>query len=157
MIRTKTAILLALLFPIVVLIAFTAYKKSILTYGREITLPISGYDPRNLLSGHYLRYRIEYGVANICFRTPDYRPSYVCLDNKTFSLAEPRGCKLFIRGRCENGQFYAGIETYYIPENKAIELDEQVRFKRASIVISVATNGSAQVKDLLIDGKSWQH
>ena len=32
--------------------------------GSEIILPISGFDPRDILSGHYLVYRIDYGIQN---------------------------------------------------------------------------------------------
>jgi uncharacterized membrane-anchored protein len=145
-----------LLFPIVILLALTAYKRHILLSGQEVILPISGYDPRDLISGHYLRYRVEYGIPDICYgEKNDSQSVFICLEKKISSIIQPGNCKIVIHGFCENSQFYAGIEKFYIPESQAKSLEELIRSKKASIVISVTTDGTAQVKDLLIDGKSW--
>jgi uncharacterized membrane-anchored protein len=61
-----------------------------------------------------------------------------------------------IKGNCSGSQFKAGIERFYIPENQASKLDKDVRSKKGSIVLSVTPDGHAQIKDLLIDGKSWK-
>jgi len=153
MIRTKNTLIIVLLFPILILLALTIYKKHILTSGSEVILPISGYDPRDLLSGHYLIYRVEYQVNNLCVGTTKVQKGYVCLDQKSFSLSKPTTCKTFIRGICRNGQFVAGIEKYYIPESNATYVNQQITEKNASIVISVMPNGVAQVKNLLIQHK----
>lgn len=170
MIKSKNGILIALCTPILVLLILTFYKKYILTVGQPVTLQITGYDPRDLLSGHYLIYRVDYGVKYKC----DYRrysvnqkankrlerlsnyPAYMCLENKTFTRRFPHECGLLIKGRCERGQFKAGIERFYIPESDAPRLDKLVRAKKASIVLSVMRDGRAQIKDLLIEGKSWK-
>lgn len=153
MISRKTLII-ALLFPILALAALVVYKKHILNTGQEVILPISGYDPRDLLSGHYLIYQVNYGVENICPQGT-VESSYICLDNKTFSYEKPVQCKLILHGACDYGHFKAGIEKYYIPENRSEELTQKIRKKQASIVIVVPPSGNAQVKDLLIDGHSW--
>jgi uncharacterized membrane-anchored protein len=155
MIRSRVGLITALLFPIVILLLLTAYKRHILTSGHEVIFPISGYDPRNLLSGHYITYRVDYGVDNLCAGIANIQQAYVCLAPKVFSLTLPKECQLYIRGTCHVEQFRAGIEKYYIPENKAQYLDKQIRNKMASIVISVMPNGNAQVKNLLINGKVW--
>lgn len=155
MISKKSALLIALLIPIIVLMALTAYKKYLLESGYEVTLPVYGYDPRDLISGHYVTYTVDYGVSNLCQNYSQIQQGYICLDTKTFSPQQDTGCQRFIRGTCNHGRFEAGIEKFYIPENKAEILDKQVREKQASIVISVTPDGHAQVKDLLINGKSW--
>jgi uncharacterized membrane-anchored protein len=155
MIRSKTGMMIALLFPILALLALTVYKRHILMSGQEVVLPISGYDPRDLLSGHYLTYKIEYGVNNLCLGATNRQQAYVCLSSKTFSLVRPEKCQLFIRGICQHGEFSAGIEKYYIPENQAAYLEKEVLAKTASIIISVTSNGHVQVKDLLLNGQSW--
>lgn len=149
-------LIIALLFPILALVGFTAYKKHILTVGREVILPVSGYDPRDLLAGHYLIYQVDYGVENICPDKRSTKTAFICLENKTFSYYSPQSCKILIRGVCDYGQFKAGIEKYYIPEAQSQELTKKIRNKQASIVIAVTPNGHAQVKDFLIDGHSWQ-
>ena len=156
MIQTKRALVIALIFPIVALAALTAYKKYVLSFGEEITLPISGYDPRDLLSGHYLIYQIDYGVDGICSGNSGQRTGYVCLQPKMFSFSAPEGCSKLIRGTCNYGRFEAGIEKYFVPQDKAKDLEAQVRSKTASIVLSFTHSGQAQVKDLLVDGESWK-
>lgn len=158
MIKSKKALIAALLFPILALGALTAYKRSVLTFGLEVTLPITGYDPRDLLSGHYLIYQIDYGVSGLCPSTySEKRTGYICLDEpKRFSFSQPDGCSKMIRGVCNYSRFEAGIERFYVPQEKALELEQRIRSKSASIVLSIPPSGQAQVKDLLIDGRSWR-
>lgn len=89
MIQSKRALIIALIFPIFALAALTTYKKYVLSFGKEIVLPISGYDPRDLLSGHYLIYQIDYGVSGICSRNSGQQTGYVCLEPKMFSYSAP--------------------------------------------------------------------
>jgi uncharacterized membrane-anchored protein len=159
MISSKQTLAAALIFPIAVLGTLTGYRHYVYTTGQEITLPISGCDPRDLISGHYLAYQIDYDVKDICKPIPiPSMPATICLTPKMFSYGEspPKTCTLFIRGTCESSQFSAGIERYYVPEHQGEILEKEVRSKKASILISVTKNGDALVKDLLIDGKSWK-
>lgn len=156
MIQSKRALVIALAFPIVALAALAAYKRSVLSFGNEVILPISGYDPRDLLAGHYLIYQIDYGLDGICSEKTTERVGYVCLEPKLFSYSLPEGCSKLIRGTCNYGRFEAGIEKYYVPQEKAKELEDQVRTNSASIVLSITEGGQAQVKDLLINGESWE-
>jgi uncharacterized membrane-anchored protein len=155
MIKSRKLLLVTLMIPILALLALTLFKSSNFFMGHEVELPIVGYDPRDLLSGHYLVYRVDYGVANLC-ATPDEVLGFVCLDNRTFTHYNPDGCSLFIKGTCKHRRFEAGIDRFYIPEEKAAMLDQMVRGKQASIVISVTGSGYAQVKNLLLNGKPWE-
>jgi uncharacterized membrane-anchored protein len=158
MISNKKGLLIALIAPIIILAILTGYKKYILSIGKEVTLAISGYDPRDLLSGHYLIYTVEYGVENVC-KASSYglkKAGYICLSPKSFSYDWPSNCDLVIKGSCYLGRFNAGIERYYVPEEEAQRLEVLVRTKKASIVLSVPRNGKAQIKDLLIDGTPWR-
>ena len=155
MIKSRRLLLITLMIPILALLGLTSFKIANLFMGREVELPIVGYDPRDLLSGHYLVYRVDYGVANLC-ATPDEAPGFVCLDNRTFTQDNPDGCSLFIKGTCKHLRFEAGIERFYIPEEKGPMLDKMVRGKQASIIISITGAGHAQVKNLLVNGKPWE-
>ncbi len=159
MIKTKKGLLIALVVPIICLVVLTGYKKYILSVGKEVILPITGYDPRDLLSGHFLIYTVNYGVKKICkgnFSYKNKRPGYICLDSKKFSYSWPYKCELVIAGKCRGTRFEAGIERFYIPQENAKELDKLVRNKKASILLSVPINGKAQIKDLLINGTPWK-
>jgi uncharacterized membrane-anchored protein len=157
MIQSRKGLLLALAFPVLVLSSLTLYRMVSLQTGREIVLPVSGYDPRDLLSGHYLTYRVDYGVEGICNSGEHSLNSvFVCLEPKGISTTPPENCTVYIQGSCRSGFFEAGIERFYVPEDQATHLEELIRSKAASIRASVGRDGRAQVKDLLIDGKSWK-
>lgn len=153
--NAKKMVLVALLFPIVVLAILIGYRQFVWSFGKEIVLPISGYDPRDLLSGHYLRYQVEYGINNICSGVSLTQKGYVCLDPKFFSYEVQTECKRFIQGVCNHGRFEAGFERFYVPENKALSLEKIIRERKASVVLSVTSDGQAQVKQLLIEGQPW--
>ncbi len=159
MIKSNKGLLISLIIPIVALALLVVYKKHVLSIGKEVILPITGYDPRDLLSGHYLIYTINYGVNSVCRGSSlkTKRPGYICLDYKTFSFSRPKNCKLYITGTCNRNRFEAGVERYYIPEKEAKNLEDLVNSNEASIVLSVPKNGKAQIKDLLIDGASWKN
>ena len=154
--RSRITVITALLVPIIALGILTGYKHYKVTVGTEVILPIEGYDPRDLLSGHYLTYRVNYGAKNICEQSKSNQyTGYVCLEPKHFTYFKPESCQIMIKGTCNGTRFKAGIERFYIPEDQAVKLDKDVRSKKGSIVLSVTPDGHAQIKDLLIDGKPW--
>ena len=149
-------IILAIAFPIIVLLALMFYKQHIINTGKTVVLAIEGFDPRDLLSGHYLNYRIDYQAENQCDLS--LASTQLCLQPyRRFAEGGQldADCQLYLNGSCRNGRFKAGIERYYIPETDAKELDKLVRESRGELVVSINKNGQAVIKDLLIDGKSW--
>jgi uncharacterized membrane-anchored protein len=151
MIQNKKVLMIVLFFPILVLGSIAIQKKISMETGRQVTLPIFGYDPRDLLSGHYLRYTIDYGLPNPCNEKNEGKEGFICLDTKTFSLLEPT-CQIFVRGACKNFRFTAGIEKYFVSEELARPIEKMVQSKMASIVLSVSSSGKSIIKDMLIDG-----
>ena len=120
---------------------------------------MEGYDPRSLLSGHFLTYRVLYPSQTKEICPTDFRPSvYVCLKTKGVSFKKVPYCKPFIKGECVLGRFKAGIERFYIPEKDAKKLDKKLRERRhkATVEISVLENGVAQVTNFFFDGVSWK-
>lgn len=163
---------LALAVPVVCLAGLTAYKQVRVMVGTSIVIPIVGFDPRDLLSGHYLTFRLDLGSA-ICERPGQETPSgeaLACLEGRAgamtsaqrlepvqFSPPAPTpGCAAVLRGRCEHGRFAAGIERFYVPEERAAALDRAVRSEKGAVVVAIDRTGAAAVKDLLIDGKPWR-
>ncbi len=148
-------LIFAIVFPIVLLLGFMLYKQRVVSQGERVVLKIVGYDPRDLLSGHYLIYNVEYGVATTCSHDTNLAAAYVCLEDNAFRFGPVRDCNLAIAGRCENSRFVAGIERFYVPQENAQELEKHVMGRDASIELAIK-NGQAQVVDLLIEGKSWR-
>jgi uncharacterized membrane-anchored protein len=144
----------SILFPIISLLLLTFYKQNIYSNGKEFELNISGYDPRDLISGHFVTYRIEYGFNPCEFN--EVQEICICLSQSESIPVKLESCDLviscdaFIKGKCKNNIFEAGIEKYFIPENKAIEIDKIVRGGKSKIKIAVDKKGNALVKDLIL-------
>lgn len=161
----------ALALPVVALVALTGYKAYKRFAGVELTIPITGFDPRDLLSGHYLIYQLDFEMEICQGPRRDTDPVFLCvvrdgsdLSTRVVDSANPstnKGCTAVIMGRCDGRRFVAGVERFYIPEEHSRLLDGVVRgwgedANRAKLVISVDPRGHAVVKTLLIDDKPWR-
>lgn len=145
---------LAIALPLAVLAFNAGWKLYERSQGIEIRLPIEGFDPRDLLSGHYLVYRVNYGLGEFCtdLNVGHNQPHTICLDPKQSTADE--SCTVPLSGVCQNSDFKASIERFYIPEQYATPLDQAVRDQKGEIIITVK-NGKAGVKDLMIEDKQW--
>lgn len=158
--KKKIGLALALLLPITVLAANTWLHYQQRAAGETVVLPIDGFDPRDLLSGHYLVYQIDYGIEenNGC-PTSDIAASLCLIPERRIYPADelPASCTQFIRGNCDsNTHFVSGLERFYIPDQYADLLDEKVRDNQGKLVISVDPAGNAGVVDLLINDQPWK-
>lgn len=161
-------LLAALLFPIICLALLTVYKGVKVMSGRELVIPITGFDPRDLLSGHYLIYRLDLDLGSACSESVNYGDTLVCIDKKNDGRLKSRvlrgsdieryrgDCDIILRGRCRNNRFSAGVEKFFIPEEHAGTLDKVVRKGKGKLVLSVDYDGKAAIRDLLINDKSWR-
>lgn len=156
MIGAQKKLVVALFLPFVSLVLLAAYQQAQVSLGTEVTLPIRGYDPRDLLSGHYLTFTVDYDLPDLCKKKGKNSEVYVCLNPRFDSTSVPADCSLFIRGKCKWQRFEAGIERYYVPEKDALKLEALVRNQQGSIVLSVGRDGTARVKELLLDNKPWK-
>ncbi|MDZ4084370.1 MAG: GDYXXLXY domain-containing protein [Bdellovibrionales bacterium] len=162
MTSNQKKLLFAIAFPIVILLGLTLQKHSLRQTGVKKIFAISGYDPRDLLSGHYLIYAIDYGVEGVCSYNSSSHlsgdpESHICFDtNMHVGGPVPASCRVAIRGKCQGGRFLAGLERFYVPQEKALALERLIQSKKASIVVAIGEGGTSQVTDLLIDGIPWQ-
>ena len=52
--------MIALLLPLVALVLLIVRAELVLKQGKRWTVAIGGYDPRDLIRGHYLQYRVRW-------------------------------------------------------------------------------------------------
>ena len=176
-------LLFALIFPILLMALMAGYKQYIVFVGKELILKIKGFDPRDLLSGHYLIYEIDYNDRNsqgeFCNRQHQRKrnsiKSFACINKTSYGSGDNDGdnyvettfytgtrnpkytkCDFHIVGEGKNRRFYAGIERFYIPEKDAIILDRLVRNSKGKIVLKVTNTGKVTIKDLLIENINWK-
>ena len=150
----------ALMFPILCLAGFVLWNVWVATQGQKLTLPIRGFDPRDLLAGHYLAYRIDYGFESLCTGSKNQheKKTYICFaPNKILGARpQPSECRKYLKGFCKNGLFQTGLDRFYIPQKYARELEQAVVNKRGEVILSLDGSGGAAITDLLIDGLSWE-
>lgn len=143
-------VLIAVTLPILVLLGWAASLEFNQAIGAEVRLRVQGYDPRDLLAGHYIRYALK--LDNAC---ADHRSeTCVCLEPEEGGVyhhstwagscsERASSCKIFLRGSCAGWQFTAGVERFSIPEALAPVL--QTVPGDSSVVLSITPAGSAQV------------
>jgi uncharacterized membrane-anchored protein len=152
-------VLFSVLFPIVVLVGWVVKLELTKHHGREVELKVRAYDPRDLLSGHYLQYTVDYGESvcehgfgnrsEVCVcLSEDISPTVASWSGECGS--RPTECGTFIAGNCEYTRFNAGIERYYIPETFTTQLTQVP--PASTIRVRVASDGRALVEEFLVGG-----
>jgi uncharacterized membrane-anchored protein len=158
-------ILISLLVPILALAGWTVMLQSHAVSGKAVRIRIKGYDPRDLLSGHYIRFALDTGEldpckdravnpegldACVCLQ-PDFDhihhlivSSHACFDVSTY-------CGIYLRGQCSQGRFTAGVERYSIPEQFAPVL--QTIPENSSAEIAIDSSGNGQVLKVLVENE----
>jgi uncharacterized membrane-anchored protein len=166
----KKFTLIAVLWLLAGMLGWIGFEYRASKQGRLVQFAIEGYDPRDLLSGHYVIYRVNYGQQELCKQgNTNYFAAQglsrcMCLQiNNGTGLARFKSerqcddnsapnCDLWIRGSCTySGEFEAGIERYYIPEEYAPFLATIPENSR--ILVRVNSYGSARVQDLTVNGR----
>ena len=174
MFQSKKTLIISFVFPILVLIGLAGINYFYLKTSEQRLFPISGYDPRSLLSGHYLTFTVDYGLncpsleKQEKIQKPMRYKVHVCLEPKKsleISHKPIKECTLFIKGFCErtflSWRFNVNNDNrYYVPEQHAKRLEEILmdEDKKREVILSITKKGNVMVKDILIDGKaikSW--
>lgn len=139
----KNKLFLAASLPFLALILWTASVALTHSSGTSYRVRIVGYDPFDLISGHYIRFRYDFGAATICAKA-EPKKSCVCLvpDAEGFLLASRTEdcstagaeCPLFVRGECKDNGFLADAQRFYIPE------------EYAPVLVTLPPESSAEIK-----------
>ena len=120
-----------LLLPFIGVTGWMMYYANFVQNAQEVILPVTGYDPRNLLSGHYIEFNIDWLKAD-CHQV-DWN------------------------GSCPTDSF-RGVNRYYVPENRAKQIEALINRGdiSAEVVFAYQKGKKAIVKDLLFNGQQWQ-
>ena len=173
MIINKTKVLLFI--PIFILLGWTLSVQSMISQGEKLDLPVRGYDPRDILAGHYLSVSVDYdafpseckvedkkenGLLRVRESLWKKKDAFFCPDSGKIVLDRPAGCRSFIKGYCYYNRFHDNISRFYVSEKKAGILEKAVRDKSKEPVlrVSVTQDGRAFPLDLLLEGipyKEW--
>lgn len=181
----RKTMIAAAVIPVLGLAGLIVRAEVKVRLGVEWLIGIEGYDPRDLLSGHFLRYRYAFNWdgADECGDQgredasgwPSWRPPgrsairesaatascCVCLTRRGEGLKEPSArlvsCEEAVS--CDGSLRAAdvtGPQKYFVPEDRAMELDRALRGREAALVLSIRRDSAPAVKELYLDGKPWR-
>lgn len=128
--KTKYALAVFLILPFLAFAGWIFTIQKSLNAEHDVVIRMRGYDPRDLLSGHYLLLR------------PDW---------------EQTDCSQFYNEICPRSQFAASYR-YYLPEFDAVQLDKLLNEKSPAteMVFAYRKTAKPMVKKLLIEGSDWK-
>ncbi len=139
--RNKYLKLLLMMLPALMLLCWVGFLSLDRHSGQEVVVRIGGYDPRSVLSGHYIQYQIDWNNTD-CSQFEDN----VCPE------------KDFMRTLNSYDWWGGWRGRFYVSEKEAETLDKAVRNSdnKAEIVYSYKKGRRPYALRLLINGQSFQ-
>lgn len=157
--------LFAVALPLAVLLAWETRLEWLIRSGTEVRLAVNGFDPRDLLAGHYLTYAVDFGPENLCPQsfsgTDEGQETCVCLsENATTGVYQatwsgacdesPAQCGPFVKGTCLYGMFASDINRFYFPESFQSSL--AIVPEKSTIRVVLTSEGRGIVTGFAVDG-----
>ena len=159
----------AVALPLLGLVVMIARAEISLRSGPSFHIPIAGYDPRDLLSGHYLQYRFafEWQGESTCGQLAAGTPvdldtsCCICLTTdvggghttpaRQVHCDEAAVCDGWLQGGA-----IAPPLRYFVPERHASAIEDALRGRHASLGVTCGPNGQPAIGDLFLDGRAWR-
>jgi uncharacterized membrane-anchored protein len=162
---SRRVTLVAVTLPLLAIAFGIVRAQLFLRHADDFVLEVGGYDPRDLLRGHYLRFLLR--VDPLRDREPCDESSgqecCLCLMHdaqRGLSVAERATCDT-ARTQCDGvltSRALSESYRYYVPEDQSAELErrlqEAMQHRTATAVVAVDAGGGAQVRELRIDGEA---
>ena len=124
--------------PLVCFACWAVWLYVLSVSGKEVTLAVKGYDPRDLLSGRYIAYQIDWEKTN---------------------------CGQFEGGICPENEFCVEAKwgracRFYVPEKSAMYLENMLQNASTDantfeVVFAYQKGRTPIAKRFLISGKDW--
>jgi len=128
----QNSILIAILaFPIILLLLWTLSFQSKISKSETVRIATTGYDPRDLLSGHYINLRL---------------------------LWDETDCSQFYDNECPDDGFDYRYR-FYVPEHDAVCLDRKIASSRdlkIELEFAMPYNSEPIITNLYIESHPWK-
>ncbi len=130
MINKSVAFIAAVSFPVIILAAWCGVLHYQNTTSQTVKIAVQGYDPKDILSGHYLNLR------------PDWRKT---------------DCSQFPNNICPQEKFNTSYR-YFLEEQSARKLDKLITAKQPELTLELTwkQGKTPQIKQLFIESLPWQ-
>jgi uncharacterized membrane-anchored protein len=160
----RSLLALAVVLPLVVLAFAMIRAERHLGENRRWSFEVTGFDPRDLLRGHYLQFRVVLDEPDAAsareLESCSDDSCCLCLlaaDADTTTKVQHTTCEA-ARESCDGAlreSSIVALQRYYIPEERAAEISklfEQARGEhRARLVVTVDEAAEAHIDTLLVD------
>lgn len=166
---SRKLLVAAVMIPLLGIVGLIVRAESAVRSGASWLVRIEGYDPRDLISGHYLRFRYVWrwdGVDSCGERMGEMsetvqRDCCLCLTREDDGGEDPAVQNVSCdRARaCDGwllGSEVAGGHKYFVPEERATELERALREREAALRFTCGPGGSPAIQDLYLDGRPWR-
>jgi hypothetical protein len=180
--RPLTAVVaVALALPVVALAAMIGQQELRLRNAELINVPVRGFDPRDLLRGHYITGQFDWdwetmpdpqtpgaeSKGGLCILPGDAAQPKVRFRKDWRRGERADGCRVVIAGHLASSTLgpavfvpdmlendWAGVHLY-VSETRAPELEELLRKRPGALTVDLAVrdDGGVAVKALRVDGK----
>jgi uncharacterized membrane-anchored protein len=156
--------IIAVTLPLLAIALGIVRAELFMRRAHDFVFEIAGFDPRDLLRGHYLQFRLHVDPALERESCEDDAGDLCCLcltrvEGDVLVRAERATCAT-ARASCEGAlqtRYLSAAQRYYVPEHRAAELERRLRdaMQRggAHAVVAVDGAGAARVRELRIDGE----
>lgn len=156
--RVKRLLLLMAVVDLLVFGGWIAHEHRART-GDRIELPIYGYDPRDLLSGHYVQFHLvaereaqalglEPGPVSVCVERGADGQHHVT------HVRAPGELCTFLAGTSEPYRVDFGVDRFYVDERRANEVGRVNEGPSTYLVVTIDASGVVHPIELVVDGKS---
>ncbi len=154
-------LLLIVMIPFILLCLLIARAEYHLSIGSQWDFAITGYDPRDLLRGHYLRFRLAYDWQEPRKQCAGDKGCVYCLTDIGNQAPQVQIVDARLAKQCDGFMQYDYLQEpfnrFYIAETQARLAEDLLRQARidntAYLRLSINKKGTPRIVDLLIDGR----
>lgn len=166
----KRQFILLMSIPAIVILSIIAVKWFTIFFGQEILLKIEPVDPRDLFRGDYvaLRYEIsrinlneipndsDFFIGDTIYASLSKKEKFWTIDSVSHSKLVLDENQVCMKGKVErtfNDQVIIswGIESYFVPEGKGRQIEQDMVARNVSAIVSVDFTCSSVLKQLLVN------
>lgn len=168
--RVNRWLRVAVAIPVVGLVGLIARAELGLRSGPSFRIPIAGFDPRDLLHGHYFSYQYEFhwqGASNCGSERANVSQATLnpacclCLTRVAGSDQNPAARQVWCdeARTCDGWLRASSVQPplrYFVPEDRAEALEKALRDRKASLELNSDSQGEPRIHDLYLDGRPWR-
>lgn len=157
--NARRALLAVAVLDVLFFGAWIGREEYVRRTGLEVKLPIEGYDPRDLLRGHYVRFRLTAEREAEGFRADRGEERFCLVERKGLWHVDPathaRNCRVTLRGKTANGRVSFGIDRFYVDERRTDEVLRLPPGEDTYLVAHLDADGGIHPKELVVAGKAF--